>query len=250
MRPRRSASSQSAGPHPVVAGRRRVALVEDEVDDLEHRRQPRRALGAARHLERDTFASASVRLARTMRWAMVGSGTRNARAISSVVRPPSRRSVSATRASVRQHRMTGGEDQPQQIVADVVVERRVEVRARRFLLAPRARSRAPRACVRAACGAGSDRWRDAWRWPSARRRVARDARPGHCSSAATSASCARSSARPTSRTMRASPAISLRDSIRQTASMARWVSEPSRSPITPPTCVGMHDLPAGPRWPG
>ena len=31
---------------------------------------------------------------------MVGSGTRNARAISSVVRPPSRRSVSATRASV------------------------------------------------------------------------------------------------------------------------------------------------------
>ena len=38
--------------HPVVAGGRRVALVEDEVDDLEHRRQPRRELGAARHLER------------------------------------------------------------------------------------------------------------------------------------------------------------------------------------------------------
>ena len=35
-----------------------------------------------------------------MRWAIVGSGTRNARAISSVVSPPSRRSVSATRASV------------------------------------------------------------------------------------------------------------------------------------------------------
>ena len=35
-----------------------------------------------------------------MRWAIVGSGTRNARAISSVVRPPSSRSVSATRASV------------------------------------------------------------------------------------------------------------------------------------------------------
>jgi hypothetical protein len=29
------------GPHPVVAGRRRVALVEDEVDDLEHRGQAR-----------------------------------------------------------------------------------------------------------------------------------------------------------------------------------------------------------------
>ena len=46
---------------------------------------------------------------------------------------------------------------------------------------------------------------------------------GHCSSAATSASCARSSARPTSRTMRARPAMSLGDSIRQTASMVRWV---------------------------
>src|ERR1700704_4923100 len=43
---------------------------------------------------------------------------------------------------------------------------------------------------------------------------------GHCSSAATSASCARSSARPTSPTIRARPAMSLADSIRQTASMA------------------------------
>src|SRR3954471_14639080 len=47
---------------------------------------------------------------------------------------------------------------------------------------------------------------------------------GHCSSAATSASCARSSARPTSRTVRARPAISLGDSILQTASTARWMS--------------------------
>ena len=43
---------------------------------------------------------------------------------------------------------------------------------------------------------------------------------GHCSSAATSASCARSSARPTSRVMRASAAISFGDSIFQTASIA------------------------------
>src|SRR3954466_13750061 len=43
---------------------------------------------------------------------------------------------------------------------------------------------------------------------------------GHCSRAGTSASCARSSARPTSPTMRANPAMSLADSIRQTASMA------------------------------
>ena len=48
---------------------------------------------------------------------------------------------------------------------------------------------------------------------------------GHCSSAATRASCARSSASPTSRTTRARPAISLADSIRQTASIACWVAE-------------------------
>src|SRR5688500_8236231 len=47
---------------------------------------------------------------------------------------------------------------------------------------------------------------------------------GQRSSAASSASWARSSASPTSRTIRASPAISLADSIRQTASITRWVS--------------------------
>src|SRR5258706_5024770 len=46
---------------------------------------------------------------------------------------------------------------------------------------------------------------------------------GHCSSAATRASCARSSATPTSRTIRARPAISLGDSILQTASIARLI---------------------------
>src|ERR1700722_10489306 len=47
---------------------------------------------------------------------------------------------------------------------------------------------------------------------------------GHCSSAATRASCARSSASPTSRTMRVRPAMSLGDSILQTASMVRCMS--------------------------
>src|SRR3984893_2818476 len=47
---------------------------------------------------------------------------------------------------------------------------------------------------------------------------------GHCSSAATRASCARSSATPTSRTIRARPAMSRGDSILHTASIARCVS--------------------------
>src|SRR5258706_3170884 len=46
---------------------------------------------------------------------------------------------------------------------------------------------------------------------------------GHCSRAATRASCASSSARPTSRTIRVRPAMILADSILQTASMAECV---------------------------
>ena len=42
-------------PHPVVTGGRRIALVEDEVDDPEHRRQPGSKLGPPRHLERNLF---------------------------------------------------------------------------------------------------------------------------------------------------------------------------------------------------
>src|SRR3712207_3551072 len=51
---------------------------------------------------------------------------------------------------------------------------------------------------------------------------------GHCSSAATSASCARSSATPTSRVSRVSPAMSRGDSIRQTAWTAPRASAPIR----------------------
>src|SRR5690348_1601078 len=47
---------------------------------------------------------------------------------------------------------------------------------------------------------------------------------GHCSSAATSASCARSSATPTSRTSRVRPAIRRADSMRQTAWIAACAS--------------------------
>src|SRR5207244_6193394 len=49
--------------------------------------------------------------------------------------------------------------------------------------------------------------------------------PGQVSSAATRASCASSSARPTSRTIRASPAMTLADSILQTASIALCVAD-------------------------
>ena len=133
--------------------------------------------------------------------------------------------MSATRASVESTGWQAMKTRRSRSSPTVVVERRVEIG--RPARAPRARGRAPRACARASSlpaqlvdGAVLARW------PSARRPGCR-ARPtrGHCSSAATSASCASSSARPTSRTMRARPAISLADSIRQTASIARWASD-------------------------
>ena len=140
MRPRRSASSHSAGPHPVVARGRRVALVEDR-GRRPRAPTPRRAPSSApRGTSNGTRASASVRLARTMRWAMVGSGTRNARAISSVVRPPSRRSVSATRASVDSTGWQVVKIRPQQVVADLVVERPRRGPASARACAPRARA--------------------------------------------------------------------------------------------------------------
>src|SRR6266508_5850022 len=42
---------QELGPHPRVARRRRIALVEDEVDRLENRSESLRQLVAGRHLE-------------------------------------------------------------------------------------------------------------------------------------------------------------------------------------------------------
>ena len=65
-------------------------------------------------------ASRILRFARTSRCAIVAAGTRNARAISSVSRPPSVRSVSATCASSGKRRMAAGEDQPEAIVGDFV----------------------------------------------------------------------------------------------------------------------------------
>ena len=163
MRPRRSASSQSCGPHPVVAGGGRIALVEDQVDDRKHRRQPGGELVAARDLEGDASLSASVRLARTMRWAIVGSGTRKARAISSVVRPPSRRSVSATRASVESTGWQAVNIEAQEIVADVVVERGVEIGLRRLLLDLELVAELLVLAFEQLVAAEADRWRDAWR---------------------------------------------------------------------------------------
>ena len=123
----------------------------------------------------------------------------------------------------RQQRMAGGEDQPQQFVADVVVQRGVQIGhglllllqvARDHLVLAREHPAAAQMIERPALGGrhqpGAGLFRNAGR--------------GQCSSAATSASCVRSSASGTSRSIRARLVISRGCSIRQTARMARWVS--------------------------
>src|SRR3954447_9013442 len=70
---------------------------------------------------------------------------------------------------------------------------------------------------------------------------------GHFSSATTSASWARSSARPTSPVMRARPAISRGDSIRQTASIALLTSRATELPVLLLLDAGAEGLLGGPR---
>ncbi len=169
-----------------------------------------------------TRASARVFLARTIRCATVGSGTRKARAISPVVRPPSSRRVSAARASVdssgwqatntsRSRSSPMPSSSATSAPTSGVVSgssRPTSASLRRYVSSRRIRSIARRLAVVIShapgfCGT-----------PSA----------GHCSSAATRASCASSSAVPRSRTSLVSPATSRGASIRQTVSIARWVS--------------------------
>ena len=84
---------------PVVAGGGGVAFVEDEVDDFEDGGEAGFEFGAAWDFEGDAgFGEGAFGADDAL--AMVGSGRRNARAISSVVRPPSMRRVRASWASV------------------------------------------------------------------------------------------------------------------------------------------------------
>ena len=94
----------------------RVALVEDEVDDRQHRRRAgraaRRRAGHGRGCWRRGSCASPARAAGPSS----ASGTRKARAISSVSSPPSSRSVSATWALGGERRVAAGEDQAEAVV--------------------------------------------------------------------------------------------------------------------------------------
>ena len=120
------------GSHPVVAGGRRVALVEDEVDDLENRRQAGGELGAAGNFE------GHVRLGEGPLGPhdpLRDGGLRDEECARDLLgRQASEQAERQGNARLgREHRVTGREDETQEVVADVVIDPRLEVRHRNLL---------------------------------------------------------------------------------------------------------------------
>ena len=108
--------------HPVFTGGRRVALVEDEIDDLEHRRQTCGTLGPARDLEGDArLGKGPLGADDALGDRRLGNqeGTRDLRRGEASEQTQRERDPRLS----GQHRMAGGEYEAQQVVADVVVQR-------------------------------------------------------------------------------------------------------------------------------
>ncbi len=112
--------------HPVAAGGRGVPLVEDEIDDLEHRRYPSCQLGAARDFERDAGGRQGPlrpndTLGDRRRGNEEGAGDL-------LGREPAEQSQRERHAGFgRQHGVAGDEHEAQQVVTDRIVQRRIEL---------------------------------------------------------------------------------------------------------------------------
>ena len=206
------------------AGRRRIALVEHEVDHAQHRVEPLGQLGAAPAPRREcarrgswpwrarcaapAWAPASGRRARSPRW----SG-RRPRAASA---PPARRGASAGWQQVKIRRSRSSSTLSPSVhgaasLGDSVVRARASSDASK-----RARRRMPSMALKRPADT------------SQARGLAGTPSRGHCSSAARNASCSASSARSKSPSRRISVASTARDSERYTASTV------SRARVLPP----------------
>src|SRR5262249_30683294 len=112
-------------PHPVVAGGRRIALVEDEIDDRQHRGETGGKLLAARHLERHARLAQGALSAHD---ALLDGRLRHEEGAGNLLRGQSAQQAERQRRARlwREDRVAGDEDEAEEIVANVV-ERRVEV---------------------------------------------------------------------------------------------------------------------------
>ena len=114
-----------ARPDKVVARRGRIAFIENEVDDLEHRGQPRRPFGAARHLEGQSgLCDRLLRADDTLR----DRGLAREEGAGDLVRRQAADHLEGERrAGVgRQHGVAGREDEAQQLVAEIIVHGRFD----------------------------------------------------------------------------------------------------------------------------
>ena len=155
--------------HPVLARGRRVALVEDQVDDLQHRGQPLAPASSPRGTSKGTLGLAERALGahdalRDRRLGhQVGAGD--------LVRRQAAQQLQRERDARfgGQHRMAGGEDQAQQVVADLVgagrVERVDEVRHDQRLLRLEVVADLLQLALAAPCRGAAGRARGSWRWP-------------------------------------------------------------------------------------
>ena len=137
-----------------------------------------------------------LRLARTSRWAIVGSGTRNARAISAVVRPGKRAQRQRDLGIARQRRVTAREDEAQAVVVDAAVVATRRIVAIVGCVGPRGHGHLLRASRPPSRRAADDRAHDCARSSSSQAPGLRGTPSrGQRSSARANASCAHSSAR-------------------------------------------------------
>ena len=194
------------GPDQLHADGRGVTLVEDQVEHLEHRGEPRAEVRATRHLERHSrLAERALRPDHPLGDGGLGGEERASDLLGG--EPAHHAEGQRHPGFLRENRMTGGEEQAQHVVAHVPVhavgQRRLDLARRRLSpvlqLLRRAGAlghRAPADCVQC---------------PVPRRGRQPGAGPvgipvrGHSSSAASTASWAKSSASDTSRSRRASP---------------------------------------------
>src|SRR5207245_16779 len=113
--------SATSRPHPYITGRGRVALVEYEVQHLEHGRQPGGQLDAAGDLERHArFAERPLGPDDALRDRRLRNEKRPGDLVGRETTQEAERKCHACLG--REHRMAGGENQAQEIVADVIVD--------------------------------------------------------------------------------------------------------------------------------
>ena len=119
-------------PHPVVTRRRRIALVEDQVDHFQHRREANVQFGPARHFVGDLPVRQRALGADD---ALLDGGLgRQERARDLFGGQAGEQFQRQRDAGLgRQHRVAGREDQPQQVIAHIVIQRSLEIGHRVFL---------------------------------------------------------------------------------------------------------------------